>query len=263
MDLGISGRTAFVAASSRGLGRAVADALAAEGVHLLMNARGAGPLAQAAAAVRDAYGVRVLDAPGDLADPGDVEHVLAAGLQEFGRFDIMVTNIAGPPAGAFESFSPEDWRAAIGQNLESVLNLVRGVLGGMKDRGWGRIINITSIAVKEPIPNLILSNSLRAAVTGFAKTLAGEVAPHGITVNNVMPGYTRTHRIIELSEKDAAAHGTTPEQELGRWVEQIPAGRVGEPAELGALVAFLASERAAYITGTSIAVDGGWLRALI
>ncbi|MEJ2679760.1 MAG: SDR family oxidoreductase [Gemmatimonadota bacterium] len=141
--------------------------------------------------------------------------------------------------------------------------MVRGVLGGMKERGWGRIINITSIAVKEPIPNLILSNSIRAAVTGFAKTLAGEVAPHGITVNNVMPGYTRTDRIIELSEKNAVLRGTTPEQELGRWAEQIPAGRVGEPEEVGALIAFLASERAAYITGTSIPVDGGWLRALI
>ncbi|MEJ2217937.1 MAG: SDR family oxidoreductase [Gemmatimonadota bacterium] len=263
MDLGISGRTAFVAASSRGLGRAAAEALAAEGVHLLMNARGEGPLAEAAGAVRETHGVRVLEAPGDLADPGVVQRVLAAGFEEFGRFDIMVTNIGGPPAGPFESFSPEDWRAAIGQNLESVLNLVRGVLGGMEERGWGRIINITSIAVKEPIPNLILSNSLRAAVTGFAKTLAGEVAPHGVTVNNVMPGYTRTDRIMELSEKNAALRGTTPEQELGRWAEQIPAGRVGEPEELGALIAFLASERAAYITGTSIAVDGGWLRALI
>jgi 3-oxoacyl-[acyl-carrier protein] reductase len=263
MDLGISGRTAFVAASSRGLGRAAAEALAAEGVHLLMNARGAGPLAEAAAAVRDAHGVRVLEAAGDLSDPREVDRLLAAGFDEYGSFDIMVTNIAGPPAGPFEAFSAEDWRGAIAQNLESVLNLVRGVLGGMKERGWGRIINITSIAVKEPIPNLILSNSIRAAVTGFAKTLAGEVAPHGITVNNVMPGYTRTDRIIELAEKNAVLRGTTPEQELGRSAEQIPAGRVGEPEEPGALIAFLASERASYITGTSIPVDGGWLRALI
>jgi 3-oxoacyl-[acyl-carrier protein] reductase len=263
MDLGISGRTAFVAASSRGLGRAAAEALAAEGVHLLMNARGAAALAAAAGAVREVHNVRVLDVAGDLADPAEVERVLGAGREAYGSFDIMVTNIGGPPAGPFEAFSAEDWRAAIAQNLESVLNLVRGVLGGMKDRGWGRIINITSIAVKEPIPNLILSNSVRAAVTGFAKTLAGEVAPHGVTVNNIMPGYTRTDRIIELSERNAALHGTTPDQELGRWSEQIPAGRVGEPEELGALVAFLASERAAYITGASIPVDGGWLRALL
>lgn len=263
MDLGISGRTAFVAASSRGLGRAAAEALAAEGVDLLMNARDAGPLAEAAAAVREAHRVRVLEAAGDLSDAGEVERVLAAGFDEYGGFDIMVTNIGGPPAGPFEAFSAEDWRGAIAQNLESVLNLVRGVLGGMKERGWGRIINVTSIAVKEPIPNLILSNSLRAAVTGFAKTLAGEAAPHGITVNNVMPGYTRTDRLIELSEKNAALGGTTPEEEIGRWTQQIPAARLGEPEELGALVAFLASERAAYITGTSIPVDGGWLRALI
>lgn len=263
MDLGISGRTAFVAASSRGLGRASAEALAAEGVDLMMNARGAEALSEAAAAVREAHGVRVLEAAGDLADPAEVERMLAAGIEAFGGFDIMVTNIGGPPAGPFESFSADDWRVAIAQNLESVLNLVRGVLGGMKERGWGRIVNITSIAVKEPIPNLILSNSVRAAVTGFAKTLAGEAAPHGVTVNNVMPGYTRTDRIIELSEKNAALRGTTPDQELGHWAEQIPAGRVGEPEELGALVAFLASERASYITGASIAVDGGWLRSLI
>lgn len=263
MDLGIQDRTAFVAASSRGLGRAAAEALAAEGVDLLMNARGADTLAAAAAAVRDAHGVHVLEVAGDMADPTDVERALAAGLEEYGGFDIMVTNIGGPPAGPFDAFSADDWRAAIAQNLESVLNLVRGVLSGMKERRWGRIINITSIAVKEPIPNLILSNSVRAAVTGFAKTLAGEVAPHGVTVNNVMPGYTRTDRIIELSEKNAALHGTTPQQELGRWAEQIPAGRVGEPDELGALVAFLASERASYITGASIAVDGGWLRSLV
>ncbi|HKJ92957.1 MAG TPA: SDR family oxidoreductase [Longimicrobiales bacterium] len=263
MDLGIAGKIAFVGASSRGLGRAAAEALAAEGADLVMCARGAESLGKAASAVRDTYGVRVVDVQADLAVPADVERALAAGRDELGNYDVLVTNIGGPPAGPFEAFSPEDWRAAVAQNLESVLNLTRGVLAPMKERGWGRIINITSIAVKEPIPNLMLSNSVRAAVTGFAKTLAGELAAHGITVNNVMPGYTRTDRIVELSEKNAALHGTTPDQELKRWSDQIPMGRVGEPPELGALVAFLASQQAGYITGASIPVDGGWLRALV
>lgn len=133
----------------------------------------------------------------------------------------------------------------------------------MKERGWGRIINITSIAVKQPVDGLILSNTVRAAVTGFARTLANEVAPFGITVNNIMPGYTRTDRLVDLADANARQRGTTPEEEAGRWEEQIPMGRLGEPRELAALAAFLASDRASYITAQSIAVDGGWIRSLL
>jgi 3-oxoacyl-[acyl-carrier protein] reductase len=144
-----------------------------------------------------------------------------------------------------------------------VLNLTRSVLPGMKERGWGRIINITSIAVKQPADNLILSNSVRAAVTGFARTLANEVASFGITVNNVMPGYTRTERLDELAAATATHQGIAPADAFARWEQQIPMGRVGDPREFAALVAFLASERASYITATSIPVDGGWIRALL
>jgi 3-oxoacyl-[acyl-carrier protein] reductase len=148
-------------------------------------------------------------------------------------------------------------------NLTSVVELVRGVLPGMRERRWGRIVNVTSIAVKQPVDHLILSNSVRAAVTGFARTLANEVAPHGITVNNVMPGYTRTARVEELAARTAALQGGAPEAAYAAWEAQIPMGRLGEPAEFGAMVAFLCSALASYTTGASIPVDGGWIRSLL
>jgi 3-oxoacyl-[acyl-carrier protein] reductase len=214
------------------------------------------------AAIEAAHGVRVVTVAADLSDPIHVDRVVSTGLQTFDRIDILVTNTGGPPAGPFESHTAEAWSAAVRQNLESVLNLTRAVLPGMKERRWGRILNITSIAVKQPVDNLILSNSVRGAVTGFARTLANEVAPFGITVNNVLPGYTRTQRVDELAGKIADAEGITADAAVARWEAQIPMARLGEPREFAALVAFLASERASYITGTSIPVDGGWVRAL-
>jgi 3-oxoacyl-[acyl-carrier protein] reductase len=183
-------------------------------------------------------------------------------IERFGRVDILVTNTGGPPPGPFESHGRDAWRNAVRQNLDSVVNLTRAVLPGMKSNGWGRIINVTSIAVKQPVDNLILSNSIRAAVTGFARTLANEVAPHGITVNNVMPGYTRTDRLEDLAPRVASAKGLPAERKLEAWNDEIPMRRLGEPSEFAALVAFLASERASNITGTSIPLDGGWIRAL-
>src|SRR5690606_12537095 len=167
------------------------------------------------------------------------------------------------PAGPFESHSPEAWQAAIRLNLESVLNLVRGVLPGMKERRWGPINNITSIAVKQPVDGLILSNSVRAAATGFARTLANEVAPFGITVNNVRPVYTRTRRAEELAERTAAARGIPPDEAPPPCGRGMPMRRLGGPRELAALVAFLASERAGFIAGVSVPVDGGWTRGLL
>jgi 3-oxoacyl-[acyl-carrier protein] reductase len=207
-------------------------------------------------------GVRVRAVPADLTDPEGVGRVLDAAREAFGRVDVLVTNTGGPPAGPFEAHSPEVWETAVRQNLFSVLNLVRGVLPGMRERGWGRIINITSIAVKQPSDNLILSNAVRAAVTGFARTLATETAKDGITVNNVLPGFTRTDRLTELAQKRAEIKGLKPEDIWDSWRREIPMGRVGDPRELAALVAFLASEQASYITAQSIPVDGGWIRAL-
>jgi 3-oxoacyl-[acyl-carrier protein] reductase len=262
MDLGLKGKVGLAAASSKGIGFAIADALAAEGMDLVMCARRRGPLEEARTAM-EKHGVRVEAVEADLTRPEDVRKVTEAARSAFGRVDVLVTNTGGPPAGPFEAHSPEVWEKAVKQNLFSVLNLVRGVLPGMRERGWGRIINVTSIAVKQPSDNLILSNSVRAAVTGFARTLATETAADGITVNNVMPGFTRTQRLDELAQKRAEIGGVDPEDIWSTWQREIPMGRVGEAYELAALVAFLASEKASYITAQSIAVDGGWIKALL
>jgi len=263
MDLGLADRIALVAASSRGLGRAVAEELAAEGAHLVLCARGAADLAETAEEIRRASGVEVLARPVDLSDAGSVESLAETALARFGRVDILVNNAGGPPVGPFEAHDLETWRSAIRLNLESALLLTRALLPGMKERGWGRIVNITSVAVKEPVDGLILSNSVRAAVTGFARTLANEVAPYGVTVNNALPGYTRTDRLEELAGALAAQRGVERGEIEDGWCAAIPMGRLGEPAEFAALVAFLASERASYITGRSITVDGGRTRGLL
>lgn len=263
MDLGIRGRIALVAASSRGLGRAIAEELGAEGCDLVLCARGAEALEETAAAIRGATGARVVAVPADLSEEAQVARVAERAEQELGPIDILVTNAGGPPAGPFESHGMEAWRSAVRLNLESALHLTRSVLPGMKSRGWGRILNITSIAVKQPVDGLILSNAVRAAVTGMARTLANEVAPFGITVNNILPGYTRTRRVEDLAEKTAAREGIGTEEAVGRWEAQIPMGRIGEPREFAALAAFLVSARASYITGQSVAVDGGWIRSLL
>jgi 3-oxoacyl-[acyl-carrier protein] reductase len=263
MDLGLKGKSALVAASSRGLGRAIAEELAAEGADLVMCARSEDALREAAQVIREQTGVRVVAVAADLTDPAGAARVLDTAVRELGRVDVLVTNTGGPPPGPFETHGPEAWDAAVRQNLFSVVNLARGVLAGMKQRRWGRIINITSIAVKQPVDDLILSNSVRAAVTGFARTLANEVAADGITVNNVMPGYTRTDRLEALARRTAERKGIDPAHPYDAWNDEIPMGRIGEPHELAALVAFLASERASYITGNSISVDGGWIRSLL
>ena len=263
MDLGLAGKVALVTASSRGLGRAVAEELAAEGATLILCARNAESLEATADDIRARTGARVVTVPADVSDPAAIERVWARARDEAGRVDILVTNAGGPPAGPFESHSPSAWADAWRLNFESVVNMTRAVLPGMKERRWGRIINITSIAVKQPVDNLILSNSVRAAVTGFARTLANEVATYGVTVNNVMPGYTLTDRIAELARSNAEHRGTTSDAVIGVWESQIPMGRLGTPREFAAMVAFLASERASYTTGASIPVDGGWIRSLL
>ncbi len=262
MDFGIEGRTALVAASSKGLGRAVAEELAAEGARVILCARGAETLEATRATLADS-GAEVTAVAADLTDPLQVERVVEVGVETFGPIDILITNTGGPPPGPFESHTPEAWSQAVRQNLNSVLNLARSVLPAMKERKWGRIVTITSVAVKQPVDGLILSNSIRAAVTGVAKTLANEVASFGITVNNVMPGYTRTERLDQLAADIAERSGGSIDDAFAAWEGQIPLGRVGDPREFGALVAFLASERASYITGTSIAVDGGAIKALL
>jgi len=263
MDLGLKNKVALVAASSQGLGRAVAEELAAEGASLVLCARDSKTLTETAAAIAESTNAHVLAVPADVTIVEDIKRLVAAGIERFGRIDILVTNAGGPPAGRFEQLTREQWEQAIRLTLLSAVELARQVLPGMKARRWGRILNITSIAVKQPVENLLLSNSLRAGLTGFARTLANEVASDGITVNNVLPGYTRTERLDELAQMMAQKQGISPNEFRSKWEQEIPMGRLGEPREFAALVAFLASERASYITGTSIQVDGGWTRSLL
>ena len=263
MDLGIRDKVALVSASSKGLGRAIAEELAAEGASLVMCARGEEALRQTADSIRKTSGASVVDVAADVSEAAGIDRVAKAALDKFGKVDILVTNSGGPPSGAFESFTAESWESAARLLLFSAVGLARAVLPGMKERGWGRILNVTSIAVKQPIDGLMLSNSLRAAVTGFARSLANEVARFNITVNNIMPGYTRTDRVEELARATTTRAGGSVSDAYAKWEREIPMGRLGEPREFAALAAFLASERASYITGSSIAVDGGWIRALL
>jgi 3-oxoacyl-[acyl-carrier protein] reductase len=262
MELGLRGKVALVAASSQGLGRAVAEELAAEGASLILCARSKSGLDKTCDEIRLKSNVLILGVTADLAKTEEIQQLFQAGIEYFGHIDILVTNVGGPPAGIFENLSRESWDNATNLLLSSVLDLTRAVLPQMKERGWGRILNITSIASKQPVDNLILSNSLRAAVTGFAKTLANEVAPFGITVNNILPGYTRTERVEQLADTIAKKEGITPAEATAKWEAEIPMKRLGEPHEFAALAAFLVSERASYITGSSIAVDGGWIKSI-
>ncbi|HAT38543.1 MAG TPA: hypothetical protein DCS75_08605, partial [Gemmatimonadetes bacterium] len=209
MDLGIRGRVAVVAGSSQGLGRAIADALAAEGVDLVINSRSREKLVTVQSEIVEATGARVEVAACDLTPDDGAAELIAAAESAFGQVDILVTNTGGPPAGMFEDHSVEVWDEAIQQNFNSVVNLVRAALPGMKKRRWGRIVNVTSISVKQPVKGLILSNAIRAGVTGFAKTISNEVAEFNVTVNNVLPGFTRTERLIHLAEAVAERDGIT------------------------------------------------------
>ncbi|HXV56959.1 MAG TPA: SDR family oxidoreductase [Gaiellaceae bacterium] len=259
MNLGLDGRVALVCGASRGLGRAIAAELAAEGAAVAVCSRDAARLEEAAAEL----GPDALAVPADLAAPGEPTRVVEAAIERFGRLDVLVANTGGPPAGTHDTLTLEDWDRATALLLRSAVELAGAALPGMKERGWGRVLCVTSVAVKQPVDNLILSNSLRAAVTGFAKTLSREVAAHGITVNTILPGYTATERAVELNRANAAREGVGEDEIHARLVAAIPLGRLAEPSELAALAAFLASERAGYITGGAFAVDGGWLRGLL
>lgn len=263
MDLGIKGKVALVAAASQGLGRAVAEELAAEGASLVICARREREIVDVARSIESNFGVPAVGIPADLTDPGDIQRLVDTGIRRFGSIEILVTNTGGPPAGQFENFDRNAWQYAVDLLLMSAVDLTRLVLPQMKSNRWGRILNITSISVKQPVDNLILSNSVRAAVTGMARTLANEVAEYGITVNNILPGYTATERVEQLARATAERQHLTVEQARTTWENQIPMRRLGRPEEFAALAAFLVSERAGYITGTSIPVDGGWIRSLL
>ena len=253
MDLGIQDKVAFVAASSDGLGKATAMQLARENCHLVICGRNAERLAIAEAEIAKIGKGTVLSLQADLQNKNDRISIIKETLNHYKKVDILVTNSGGPPAGQFESFSDQDWQNAFEQLLLSTKDLIQGFLQGMKDQHWGRIITITSQAVKQPVANLILSNAVRASVLGLMKTLASELGEYNITVNNVMPGYTETTRLAKLIEGNPGFKDA---------VNEIPLQRFGQPEEFAAAVAFLASSRASYITGASIPVDGGWIKGI-
>ena len=262
MDLGLTGRVAVVAAGSKGLGRAIAEELAAEGAAVVVCARGAEALEDTRRAI-EAQGGRAHAVTADVSILGEPERVVREAERHFGPVNIVVTNSGGPKPGRFETLTDADWEAATRTLLTSAVSFSRAVLPGMREHRWGRILNIASIAAKQPVDGLMLSNSLRSAVVAFARTLANEVAADNITVNNLLPGYTRTERVVELADHLAARDNTTSTDVVGRWEAEIPMRRLGQPREFAALAVFLASDRASYITGQTIAVDGGWIRGLL
>ncbi len=263
MEFGLTDKIAVVGASSKGLGRAIALGLAQEGAKVTICARNSDALDATAADIRRQTGSEVLAVPTDVSQPAQVDALINAAISRFGGIDILVNNAGGPRAGRFAELAAEDYQNAVQLNLMSTINLCRAVVPVMQARGGGKIINLTSVSVKQPVDGLMLSNMARTGVIGFAKTLATEVAPDNILVNNVCPGIIFTDRIQQLATVRAEEAGITFEEALERMTADIPLGRIGEPAEFANLVVFLASERASYITGTTIQVDGGMVKALL
>src|SRR5215213_4545515 len=260
MDLGLAGKRAIGLPSSRGLGRGSAEALAAEGAHVLMTARSGDRLKEAAEAIGKKGPGRASTFVGDLKDT--VEAIHAAAMKELGVVDILVANTGGPPARTPLTVQPEEWVPQFEAMVVPIFRLAGLVLPGMLERRWGRILTIASSGVVQPIPNLVLSNALRASLAGWSKTLAGEVAKDGVTVNLVLPGRIDTDRLGELDAANAKARGKTPEEIAAAARAAIPAGRYGRVREFADVVCFLASERASYITGSMIRVDGGAVRSV-
>jgi 3-oxoacyl-[acyl-carrier protein] reductase len=263
LELGLDGKIAAVYGASRGLGRAAAEALAAEGARVAIVARHAPALADAAASIRSTTGREVIPIVCDVSKADEARRSVQEVARHLGGLDILVNNSGGPRAGSFSTLTAQDFVHAVELLFMSVVHTSFEAVPLMRARGGGRIINITSVTVKQPVDNLMLSNAVRPAVVGFSRSLATELAPERITVNCVAPGYTRTERVIELNTANAARENTTAEAMEQRLVESIPMKRLGEPYELASLIAFLASNRAAYITGTTLQVDGGYVRSLL
>lgn len=262
MDLGLRGRAALVTASSKGLGRACAMALAAEGADVAICARGEEDLRKTEAEL-SSMGVGVRAMVADVSKPEDCRRVVEGAAAEFGRLDIVVPIAGGPPPGPFEAFGDDAYRAALELDLMSVVRLSTAAIPHMRRQRWGRIVTVQSVAIKQPLPGLVLSNTARAGVAGFVKTLANELAAEQITVNTVCPGPTKTDRILVLAAEAAERSGISVEDALRAYESDIPMRRLGRPEEIAATVAFLCSESAAFVTGVTIQVDGGMTRSLL
>lgn len=262
MDLGLKNKVALVAASSQGIGRATAECFAAEGCRVAMCARNQQTLHSAAEKIRKQHNTEVFAEAFDVTDPVAVSHFVAAAAGNFGGVDICVTNAGGPPAKGFLACTLEDWRRALEANFLSTIYFAREVIPHMQRKRWGRFITLTSVTTKQPVADLVLSNAVRAAVVGLVKSLANEFGKDGILVNNVGPGFTATDRLRELAKSRAQASGKSEQDMFEAWAADAPLKRLGEPREVADTVVWLASDRASYITGQTVLVDGGIYKGL-
>lgn len=262
METGLKNRVALVSGSSQGLGRAIALAFAAEGAHLALCARSRQSLDALASEIRQQHNIQVHTGAFDVRDASAVETFVGSVHDTLGSVDICVTNAGGPPAKGFLQTTDADWDNAFALNLHSAVVFARAVIPFMQQERWGRIVTISSITVRQPLPQLVLSNTIRAGILGLIRTLSNEFAKDGITVNNVGPGYTATNRLKELSSRIASSAGRTEADVEQDWIDQIPVGRLGKPEDIADAVVWLASERASYISGQTLVVDGGMYKGL-
>jgi len=262
MDLGLQGKFALLTGASRGLGFATAETLAQEGVHLAINSRDQTHLEEAANKLEQ-YGVRVITLPGDLTHPKTPDQLINATLEAFGDLDMLFTNAGGPPPAAFEDIDEDTWSHAIDLSFMSHVRLIRAALPTLRHSSSPSVLTVTSVSVKQPIPNLVLSNSIRAATAGLTKTLALELGGDGIRFNSILPSWTHTERVEQLMADRAARMGTSIEDEIRAQSERTPLGRMGTPEEFGRAAAFLLSPAASYITGVMLSIDGGTYKGLL
>ncbi|MEJ5352084.1 MAG: SDR family oxidoreductase [Melioribacteraceae bacterium] len=261
MELNLAGKNVLVTAASMGIGKAAAEQFVKEGCNVAICSRNQENLLKAVKEIKSLYNVEPLWLVCDINKLEDIENTVKVVSETFGSIDILVNNCGGPRAGFFDDLNDEDWNFAFNQILMSAVRFTRLVLPKMKEKNWGRIINVTSLAVKQPVDNLILSNSLRSAVTAFAKTLSNQIGKYNITINNVAPGYTLTSRIYELAVVKAKQNGISHEEVLASMANEVPMKRLARPDEVASLIVYLASEQAGYITGSTIAIDGGVIKA--
>ena len=261
MNLQLKDKVVLITASSKGIGKAAAELFLNEGCKVVISSSNSDNLESAAVELKSITGSEPLTGVCDLNNPEDIKNIVKFTEEKFGRIDILVNNCGGPVSGMFDDLDDDKWQHAVEQVLMSVVRLSREVLPGMKSNKWGRIVNITSLSVKQPVDNLMLSNSLRSAVTAFAKTLSNEIGKNNITVNNVAPGYTLTSRLHELAELRAKNRGITMEEILKEMASVVPMKRLADPHEVAAMIVYLASEQAGYITGQTIAIDGGVIKS--
>ena len=262
MDLGLRDKVAFVAGGSKGLGKAVAMELSKEGARVAVCSRERPELPAAVEEIRSLTGGEVIGIAADLSISDQARDFIRKGLEHFGTVDILVNNAGGPPDRRFLDIDEDLWNFAFRLNLLSAIIMIREAVPIMIEKRWGRIINLASVAVKQPIEGLILSNTIRIGIVGLAKTLSNELASYNITVNNICPAYTMTERVRKLAAEIAGKKGASSDEVIRDWESQIPMGRLGKPEEIAALAAFLASERAGFITGDSIQIDGGWYKGV-